>query len=113
MEQWTDEIQEKIGTKRSEMQWYTVQHFSSVSGIKYIKEEWLFKNRPIVVVMNSPGTVGNPNALNMITLSGMKAFPFTIAVEEDLLNGEDWFGYLMYDIIVPDVLTWVNSFSQI
>ncbi len=73
LKQWTDEIQEKIETKRSEMQWYTVQHFSSVSGIKYIKEEWLFKNGPIVVVMNSHGTVENPNALNMITLSGMKA----------------------------------------
>uniref|UniRef100_A0A2N9EIX1 Sieve element occlusion N-terminal domain-containing protein n=1 Tax=Fagus sylvatica TaxID=28930 RepID=A0A2N9EIX1_FAGSY len=55
VEQWTDELRKKFDFLRSKMPWYIVQYFSPIVGIKFIKEEWNFKNKPIVVVMNRQG----------------------------------------------------------
>jgi hypothetical protein len=42
-----------------------------------LQEISIQENEPIVVVMNPEGDVVNENALNMIQLVGMEAFPFT------------------------------------
>ena len=60
VEQWNDELQKKFEMLRSKMPWYVVQYFSPVVGIKFIKEEWNFKNKPILVVMNRQGKVEHP-----------------------------------------------------
>ncbi len=113
VDHWTDDMQKKFEMLQSEMpQWCIVHNFSFKLGIKYIKEEWKFKDKPIVVVMNSQGIVQHPNALPMITISGAEAFPFTTEKEQELSNGVDWFGYLM-SYISPEVLTLVKLFSQI
>jgi hypothetical protein len=77
VEQWTDDgLQKKFEMLRSIMPWYTVQYFSPLAGIKFIKEEWYFENEPIVVKMNLQGDVLNENAFPMIREKGMRAFPF-------------------------------------
>ena len=115
VDKWNDDMQKKFETLRSKMPpWYIVQNFSFELGTKYIKEKWQFKDKPIVVVMNSQGIVEHPNlnALRMITISGPDAFPFTPEKEQELSNGEDWSGYWMFNIC-PEVSTWVMLFSQI
>jgi hypothetical protein len=82
VEQWTDGLQKKFEMLQSIMPWYTVQYFSPLAGIKFIKEEWHFENEPIVVVMNPQGDVFNENAFHMIREEGMSAFPFTGVVLE-------------------------------
>ena len=108
VERWTNDMKKKFEMLRSKMPaWYIVQNFAFKLGIKYIKDEWQFMDRPIVVVMNSQGIVEHKNALRMMTIWGTKAFPFTIEREHELSNGDDWFGYWMFDIS-PEVSTWVK-----
>lgn len=97
-EKWTNDMQKKFDMLRSKMPtWYIVHNYSFKLGIKYIMEKWQFENKPIVVVMNSQGIVVHPDALRMITVSQINAFPFTTKKEEELFYGEDWFGYLIFD----------------
>ena len=107
VEQWTDELRKKFDFLQSKMQWYIVQYFSPVVGIKVIKEKWNFKNKPIVVVMNQQGKVVHPNALHMIRVWGMKAYPFTPAVEESLTNSVD--GIVSLFDFGLDGSTWVRK----
>ncbi|XP_075653771.1 protein SIEVE ELEMENT OCCLUSION B-like [Castanea sativa] len=108
VEQWTDELRKKFEMLRSKMPWYVVQYFSPVVGIKFIKEEWNFKNKPILVVMNRQGKVEHSNALHMIRVWGMKAFPFTITAEEALTNSVYGIGSVWFDIH-PDVSNWIKQ----
>ena len=116
-DQWTDDMQKKFEMLQSKMPpWCIVHKFSFQLGIKYIKEEWQFKDKPIVVVMNSQGIVEHPNALPMITISGKKAFPFTSEKEQELSNEVNWFGNLIIPIIPKEneeVLNSVRLFSKI
>ena len=97
-EKWTDDMQKKFDMLQSKMPtWYIVHNYSFKLGIKYVREKWQFKNKPIVVVMNSQGIVVHLDALRMIIVSQMNAFPFTTMKEEELSIGDDWFGYLIFD----------------
>ncbi|KAF5466032.1 hypothetical protein F2P56_015990 [Juglans regia] len=104
VEHWTDELRKKFEVLRSKMPWYTVQYFSPVVGIKFIKEEWNFKNKPIVVVINPRGKVEHPNALHIIKVWGMKAFPFTKEAEDVLATKED---------VMEDIMVGVNPRSPV
>ena len=74
-----------------------MHNYSFKLGIKYIKERWQFKDKPIVVVVNTQGIVVHPNVLHLITVSRINAFPFTTKKETQLSVGDDWFGYLIFD----------------
>jgi hypothetical protein len=63
----------------SKVPWYTVQYSSPVPRIKFIKEQWHFENKPIVVLTNPQETVENKNALHLI--QPRQAFPFTRRVQ--------------------------------
>jgi hypothetical protein len=110
VEKWTNDLRKKfeqlLMPKRS---WYIVQHFSSTVGIKFIKEEWKFENRPIVVVMNPQGKVAHQNALHMIRVWGINAYPFTKEVEQHLLKESNWIEYIMAGIH-PSLQKWVRLF---
>ena len=111
VDQWTNDMQKKFESLWSQMSWFVVQNFSSISGIKYVREQWHFKNEPIIVVLNPQGTVEHHNAAPMIKIWGPRAFPFTHWKDEELHKSEDWFGSLMLEFS-PDIPTWVNFFSQ-
>ncbi|TQE00770.1 hypothetical protein C1H46_013565 [Malus baccata] len=73
----------KFESLRNKM--YTVRISAPVAGmIRFIKEEWSFKGKPTLVVMNPQGKVEHPNAFHMIRVWRVKAFPFTMATEEEL-----------------------------
>ncbi|XP_057948274.1 protein SIEVE ELEMENT OCCLUSION B-like [Malania oleifera] len=94
VDQWTDELRMKFEMVRGKMPWYAVKHFSLVAGVRYIKEEWHFKTKPIIVVVNPQGKVECSDATHMIRVWGMKAFPFTVAMEAILAGGRDWLAYI-------------------
>jgi hypothetical protein len=111
VEEWTDDLPKKFEILRYKMPWYIVQYFSPVVGIKFIKEEWNFKNKAIAVVMNPQGKVEHPNALHMIRVWRMKAFPFTTIAEETISGRGDLMGSIWSDIN-PNLHAWVTLFSQ-
>nr|POE76664.1 protein sieve element occlusion b [Quercus suber]POF26888.1 protein sieve element occlusion b [Quercus suber] len=106
-------MRKKFEMLKSKMPWYVVQYISPIAGIKFIKEEWHFKNKPIIVVMNPKGKVECPYAIHMIRVWGMRAFPFSSSVEEDLSNGRDWMGSTMTGIN-PNLHNWmITTFCSI
>ncbi|XP_041009240.1 protein SIEVE ELEMENT OCCLUSION B-like isoform X2 [Juglans microcarpa x Juglans regia] len=87
VEHWTDDVQAKFDMLQSKMPWYILQGFPpTVADIQIMKNEYCsLKNKPIVVVINPQGEVVHPNALRMIRLFGMKAFPFTAEAEKAIM----------------------------
>ncbi|KAK7848895.1 protein sieve element occlusion b [Quercus suber] len=109
---WTvDQMQTKFEKLRSKMPstWYRFPKFSFDLGIQYIKEKWEFKNRPIVVVMNSQGKVAHRDAYHMIALGINPLLPITGVPESPLPNGEDSVGQILLGSLHIDILTWMKQ----
>ncbi|KAF5739583.1 hypothetical protein HS088_TW12G00792 [Tripterygium wilfordii] len=108
---WDDSSERKFGTLHSTMQWYIVQHplLIEPSVIRFIKEIWHFRNKPILVVLDPQGRVASPNALHMMWIWGSNAFPFTSPREEALWKEETWRLELLVDGIDPIILNWIKE----
>lgn len=109
---WDEALQTRFESIQSQMPWYTVFHPNLIEKavIKFIKEVWHFRNRPILVVLDPQGRVVSPNALHMMWIWGSNAFPFTSLREEALWKDETWRLELLIDGIDPEILKWVCSF---
>nr|XP_043627073.1 protein SIEVE ELEMENT OCCLUSION B-like [Erigeron canadensis] len=75
--------------------------------IKYIKEDWHFNHKPILVVMDPQGRIVNTNALHMIWTWGIEAFPFTSQKEEALWKEETWRMGLLDGGFDPRISEWI------
>ncbi|KAK7837024.1 protein sieve element occlusion b [Quercus suber] len=113
VEQWM-QIKYEMLQSKYKMEWYIVPHFSSVLGIKYIKEEWKFKNKPIIVVLNEEGTIKHHDAFHMIKTWGIEALPFDYKREKELCKREDWFGWSMinFSLNISTWDKWIEQFHQ-
>ena len=111
VEQWTDELRKKFDVLKNKMPWYTVQYSGTIAGLKFIKEEWNFKGKPQLVVMNAQGKVEHSNAFHMIRLWGVKAFPFTETTEKELSKTREWLSSVVVGTH-PSVPTLVRIFSH-
>ena len=100
VKQWTDDLKKKFEKLRSKMSWYAVlvKHFGPVRGIRFIEKKWKFNNSPILVMMDPQGKVEHHNALHMIQVWEMRAFPFTEADEEKLVKDSKWIGDIIAGI---------------
>ncbi|KAJ1409429.1 Sieve element occlusion, N-terminal [Sesbania bispinosa] len=108
VEEWSEQLHKKFEILKSKMPWYVVQNFRTIAGYKYIKEEWHFKKKPMVVVLNPHGKVQHSNAFHLIEAYGMKAFPFT-SFDEDRINREiHWVGSVVGNLH-PDIDTWMKQ----
>ncbi|KAH8519293.1 hypothetical protein H0E87_000907, partial [Populus deltoides] len=107
----SDAMKEKFESMQSSMPWYTVYHPSLIEKavIKFIKEVWHFRNKPILVVLDPQGKVVSPNALHMMWIWGSSAFPFTSLREESLWRDETWRLELLVDGIDPVILNWIKE----
>nr|XP_023881779.1 protein SIEVE ELEMENT OCCLUSION B-like [Quercus suber]POE73892.1 protein sieve element occlusion b [Quercus suber] len=108
VEQWTEELQKKFEILRSKMPWYAVQYYSPIAGIRFIKEKWHFKGKPTVVVLNHQGKVECENAMHMIRVWGIKAYPFNSTVEETLCTSKEWIGSIGTGVH-PSVENWIKD----
>ncbi|KAL3611996.1 hypothetical protein D5086_003016 [Populus alba] len=104
-------LKEKFESMQSSMPWFTVYHPSLIEKavIRFIKEVWHFRNKPILVVLDPQGKVVCPNALHMMWIWGSSAFPFTSLREESLWRDETWRLELLVDGIDPVILNWIKE----
>ncbi|KAJ6775845.1 PROTEIN SIEVE ELEMENT OCCLUSION B-LIKE [Salix koriyanagi] len=109
--QWSDPMKDRFESIQSAMPWFTVYHPSLIemAVIRFIKEVWHFRNRPILVVLDPQGKVVCPNALHMMWIWGSNAFPFTSLREESLWREETWRLELLVDGIDPVILNWIKE----
>lgn len=106
---WTDNKQKQFQSLQPAMPWYTVYHPSLIDRavIQFIKEEWQFGKKPILVVLDPHGKVVCPNALHMMWIWGSLAYPFSTAREEALWREETWRLELLVDGLDPVILNWM------
>ncbi|XP_059452792.1 protein SIEVE ELEMENT OCCLUSION B-like isoform X2 [Corylus avellana] len=109
--QLTDPIQNKFESLQSSMPWYTVQHPSLIgkAAVRFIKEKWHLRNKPILVVLDPLGKVVSPNAIHMMWIWVSNAFPFTSTREEALWREETWRLELLVDSLDQTILNWIRE----
>lgn len=62
--------------------------------------------------MDTKGKVVNMNAMDMVLIWGVKAYPFTVSREDELWEEADkWSLQLILDGIHPEFNTWVLQIS--
>ncbi|KAK3010503.1 hypothetical protein RJ639_010728 [Escallonia herrerae] len=108
---WTESMQRRLQNLQVEMPWYSVYRPSLIDPvvIRFVKERWHFRNKHIVVVLDSKGRELNPNARHMMYIWGTVAFPFTRKREEELWKGEQWTLELLVDGIDPKLINWMRE----
>ncbi|THF97047.1 protein SIEVE ELEMENT OCCLUSION B-like [Camellia sinensis] len=109
--QWTDPMQKQFEDLQSTMPWYTVHHPSLIDRavIRFVKEKWHLRNKPILVVLDPQGKVVSPNAIHMMWIWGSNAFPFTITREEALWREETWRLELLVNGTDQTILNWIKE----
>ncbi|XP_054794691.1 protein SIEVE ELEMENT OCCLUSION B-like [Prosopis cineraria] len=108
VEEWTEQLRKKFELLKTKMPFFVVEHFGSVAGFKYIKEEWQFKKKPMVVTMNHQGKILHPNAFHLVQAWGFKAFPFTKTQEEEIHTSRQWVAPIVSQIH-PSISTWIKE----
>ncbi|KAK0588386.1 hypothetical protein LWI29_000325 [Acer saccharum] len=108
---WDETMQNRFEYIQSQMPWYTVHHPTLIEKavIRFTKEVWHFRNKPILVVLDPQGKVVSPNAIHMMWIWGSNAFPFTSLREEALWKEETWRLELLIDGIDPELLKWIRE----
>ncbi|KAL7171614.1 hypothetical protein ACSBR2_036303 [Camellia fascicularis] len=106
---WNDAKQQKFEAIQASMPWFSLYHPSLLDPavIKYIKEVWHFNKKPLLVVLDQQGKVVNPNAIHMMWIWGIMAFPFTSLKEEALWKETTWSIELLADSIDQSILNWI------
>ncbi|KAH7850573.1 hypothetical protein Vadar_000037 [Vaccinium darrowii] len=107
----TDEVMQKFESLQSTMPWYTVHHPNLIDRavIRFVKERWHFRNKPILVVLDPQGRVVSPNAIHMMWIWGSNAFPFVSLKEEALWKDETWKLDLLVNGIDQTILNWIRE----
>ncbi|XP_028782760.1 protein SIEVE ELEMENT OCCLUSION B [Neltuma alba] len=108
VEEWTDQLRKKFEHLKAKMPFFVVEHFGSAAGFKYIKEEWQFKKKPMVVTMNHQGKILHHNAFHLVESWGIKAFPFTKTREEEIHHSRQWVENIVTHIH-PSIPIWFKE----
>ncbi|KAL5574204.1 hypothetical protein UlMin_023801 [Ulmus minor] len=110
VEKWTTELKKKFEATLTsyKMPWYVVPSIDlSVAGIKFIKEDWHFNGKPILVALNSTSGLENENAFHHIYSYGMEAYPFD-GKKIALLDESKWIRSAV-EGIHPSLVTWFEE----
>ena len=112
---WMESSQKLFENHRARMPWYTrhdpLRSPSPEDGavITFIKKEWHYGRKPILVVLGPQGQVVCQNALHMMWIWKDEAFPFTTSREEDLWKEATWKLDFLVDGIDPRISEWVHT----
>lgn len=108
---WTDAERDIFNFLSNSLPWYSVRRpwvlYAAV--VNYIKQEWDYKNVPLIVVLDSKGMVSKSNAMDMVFIWGATAYPFSTSKEKELWDEENWTLKLLLDEIDPLLTTWVEE----
>uniref|UniRef100_A0A2N9GAY3 Sieve element occlusion N-terminal domain-containing protein n=1 Tax=Fagus sylvatica TaxID=28930 RepID=A0A2N9GAY3_FAGSY len=89
MEKWTKEQKDKFESLQSNMPGYIARYNLKIASCRFIKEQWHFKGKPLLVVLNSQGQVECENAMHMIRVYGVESYPFTRRSRRNSVEGKN------------------------
>ncbi|KAI9119528.1 hypothetical protein K1719_009404 [Acacia pycnantha] len=104
----SDDQKEKFKHLKSTMPWYVLQNLFVIKGKKVLEEGLHYQGKPIVVVTNPRGTRIHNNAMHMIFVWKIEAFPFTPEVEERLSLHWNWF-WKEATNVYPEIGKWLQE----
>ncbi|XP_050374361.1 protein SIEVE ELEMENT OCCLUSION C [Argentina anserina] len=109
--QWTAADANFFNFLSSIFPWYSIRKpwLLSSAVVTFIKEAWNYKNEPIMVVLDSQGNVINNNALDMLTIWGVIAYPFSASRAKELWQEQNWTLQFMVDAIDHRLTKWVEE----
>ncbi|RZB73235.1 protein SIEVE ELEMENT OCCLUSION C-like [Glycine soja] len=112
---WTEAEERSFNFMSDSLPWNAVRkpRLLSSAVVKYIREQWNYKDEPIMVALDSKGKVTNYNALDMINIWGAQAYPFSASKEEELWQDQNLTMQLLLDGINPLLAYWVEQGKNI
>ena len=111
VEQLREGLDKEFETKRSTMPWYVARYYLPKASCRFIKKQWNFKVKPLLVALNPQGKMECENAILIFSIYGVEAFPFTSA---KVKTRETDFSWLWSPIINAnsEIENWVKSFHR-
>ncbi|XP_073100053.1 protein SIEVE ELEMENT OCCLUSION C [Elaeis guineensis] len=108
---WSDAEERAFKKMANIMPWYSLYEPSklSLSVTKFIQEMWHFQGDPIMVVLDTKGKVTSLNAMDMISIWGPKAYPFSVSREQELWEEQNWTIEFLLDDIDPLISYWMQD----
>ncbi|XP_038713782.1 protein SIEVE ELEMENT OCCLUSION C [Tripterygium wilfordii] len=108
---WTAADKETFHFLSNLLPWYSLWQpwLLNHAVVNYIKEAWNYNTQPLMVVLDSKGTVTNSNAIDMVLIWGAKAYPFSTSREAELWQEENWTLQLLTYQIDPLLSKWVDE----
>ncbi|KAK9108322.1 hypothetical protein Syun_024333 [Stephania yunnanensis] len=108
---WTDLEIETFTHLSNNLPWYSLRKpwLLSKATLNYIKQMWEFIDEPVMVVLDTSGTVTSINAMDMIYIWGVLAYPFSTLKEEQLWQETSWSLQLVIGEIDPSLLLLVQQ----
>ncbi|KAJ8645901.1 hypothetical protein MRB53_007649 [Persea americana] len=102
------EIKDEILRKASFMPWYSLHYTLTLQPyvINYIKNDWHFEKKPLLVAFDAHGKVVNSNAYHMIMIWGSAAYPFHVQREETLWKETKWSLEFLFGGVVSESEKW-------
>ncbi|KAG9130689.1 hypothetical protein Leryth_018079 [Lithospermum erythrorhizon] len=96
---------------QKKMPWYSVSdpYMVEPGAVRFIREEWKFDEKPILVVLDPHGRVSNYDAIDMYWIWGFGASPFDEARERELWRDARWSMDLLVDTIDSTVHSWLTG----
>ncbi|CAN6889423.1 unnamed protein product [Brassica oleracea] len=89
---WTEADDAKFESLHSNMKWYVLGEPRRLrrSAVRFMRQWWGFKNRPILIALDPKGQVMSTNAFPMVWIWQPYAHPFTTSRERDLWGEQEW-----------------------
>lgn len=106
-----EEFDKKFFDLKKKMPWYTVEHPSLLEAAvtRYVKEEWHYSRKPILVALDPQGKVSSPNAYHMLWTWGNAAYPFTVSRDLELWSSQEWSLKLLVNDIDLTISKWMKE----
>ncbi|XP_010556201.1 PREDICTED: protein SIEVE ELEMENT OCCLUSION C-like [Tarenaya hassleriana] len=108
---WTDEEKGIFKFISNSLPWCSVRRpwLMSSTVVKFMRTEWNYRDgETMMVVLDSNGRIVNMNAMDMVLIWGVRAYPFSISRENELWEEDGWSMQLLLDNIHPAFETWVR-----
>ncbi|KAG7586194.1 Sieve element occlusion N-terminal [Arabidopsis thaliana x Arabidopsis arenosa] len=115
-QKWTDEEKEIFDFYSNSLPWISVRQpwLMSSTILNFFRREWHYgDDEAMVVVIDPNGRFVNMNAMDMVLIWGVKAYPFSISRENELWEEHGWSMQLLLDGIHPTFETWVKEGREI
>ncbi|VVA90981.1 unnamed protein product [Arabis nemorensis] len=115
-QKWTDEEKGNFNFFSNSLPWISVRRpwLMSSTVLNFLRTEWPYRDgETMVVVMDPKGRVMNMNAMDMVLIWGIRAYPFSVSREDELWEEDGWSMQLLLEGIHPAFETWVKEGREI